>query len=123
MKGQVNMNSIKTDVQQLVQKELNSANKKFPLFNSPHEGYAVIKEEVDECDAEMRMIFETILPEVWSKIKTNKKPFNLIRMVKNAAEKLAIEAIQVAAMCDKYNMSLATDVEGGELNNGNKDIS
>lgn len=109
------MNTIKNDVQQLVQKELNSANEKFPLFNSPHEGYAVIKEEVDECEAEMRIIFETILPEVWEKIKRNDKAFDLVRMVKDAAEKLAVEAIQVVAMCDKYNMSLA-DAEGGDSN-------
>lgn len=109
------MNTIKSDVQQLVQKELNSANEKFPLFNSPHEGYAVIKEEVDECEAEMRIISETILPEVWEKIKGNDKAFDLVRMVKDTAEKLAVEAIQVAAMCDKYNMSLA-DAEGGDSN-------
>ena len=32
----------------LVKEELKSANGKFPLFNSSHEGYAVIKEELDE---------------------------------------------------------------------------
>lgn len=49
------------------------------------------------------------------KIKENDKAFDLVQIVKDAAEKLAVEAIQVAAMCDKYNMSLA-DVKGGDSN-------
>jgi hypothetical protein len=39
------MNAIKDDVIALVHKELESANKKFPLFHSAHEGYIVLKEE------------------------------------------------------------------------------
>ncbi len=51
------------EVFKLVEKELESANRKFPLFNSSHEAYAVIKEELDEywecvmkdrCKAEQR---------------------------------------------------------------------
>lgn len=36
------------DITVLMVAELKKANKKFPKFNSRHEGYAVIKEEVDE---------------------------------------------------------------------------
>lgn len=75
------MNAIENDVKELVFKELNNANKQFPLFNSPHQGYGVIKK--------------------------NETVFEQMRMVKLCAEQVAIEAIQVAAMCDKYNMSLA----------------
>lgn len=34
--------------------ELYRANKKFPLFGSAHEGYAIIKEEVDELWDEIK---------------------------------------------------------------------
>ena len=40
------MNAEKSDVEKLVQKELESANQKFPMFRSDHEGAAVIYEEV-----------------------------------------------------------------------------
>ena len=40
------MDAVKEDVELLVQKELESANKKFPMFHSDHEGYAVLKEEL-----------------------------------------------------------------------------
>ncbi|MDF2537428.1 MAG: hypothetical protein K0S76_449 [Herbinix sp.] len=43
------MDAVKNDVICLVFKELKSANEKFPPFNSDHEGYAVIKEEVEEA--------------------------------------------------------------------------
>lgn len=67
---------------ELVVSELNDAMKKFPLFNSSHEGYAVIKEEVDE---------------LWDEIKNNKHPMSEVNQKK--------EAIQVAAMGIKFLMS------------------
>ena len=42
-----NMNAIKEDVEKLVQKELESANQRFPMFHSDHEGAAVIYEEIE----------------------------------------------------------------------------
>lgn len=42
------MDVVRKDVEALVQKELDAANEKFPLFHSAHEGYAVILEENDE---------------------------------------------------------------------------
>ncbi len=42
------MNAVEKDVNELIFKELNSANEKHPLFSSPHHGYAVIKEEIEE---------------------------------------------------------------------------
>lgn len=61
-----------------VVKELEKANAKFPLFNSDHEGFAVILEEVDE---------------LWGDIKANRKI------------EARQEAIQVAAMAIKFLMS------------------
>lgn len=67
---------------ELVKNELELANNKFPLFNSPHEGYAVIKEELDE---------------LWHEIKNDKHP-----MSKSNQKD---EAIQVAAMAIKFLIS------------------
>ena len=59
-----------------IQTEFESATKKFGKFNSTHEGYAVLKEEVDE---------------LWDAIKGN--------VSKNFLEE---EAIQVAAMALRF---------------------
>lgn len=40
------MNAVESDVEKLVQKELESANRRFPMFRSDHEGAAVIFEEI-----------------------------------------------------------------------------
>lgn len=58
-----------------IENELTSAKKTFPDFHSPHEGYAVIKEELDE---------------MWDAIKQN----NVIHSCE--------EAKQVAAMAIRY---------------------
>lgn len=42
------MNTVENDVRALVDKELAAANERFPQFHSQHEGWAVIKEEVEE---------------------------------------------------------------------------
>ena len=64
---------------QLVKNELEKTDIDKPKFNSAHEGYAVLKEEVDE---------------LWDEIKISKTfDANLI-MVK--------EAVQVAAMAIKF---------------------
>lgn len=61
----------------LVLEELGRATAKFPPFNSAHEGYAVLLEEVDE---------------LWDEVKRQKKDHPSIRA----------EAIQVAAMAIRF---------------------
>lgn len=96
------MNTIKDDVILLVEKELKSANEKFPLFNSPHEGYAVIKEELEET-AESFEYAKTHLNYLWvSKVRENKDASENAQVIKNYMVHTAIEAIQTAAMCQKY---------------------
>lgn len=102
------MNAIENDVNELVFKELNNANEKFPLFTSEHQGYAVIKEEVEEVMDGMNLLLE-VFAEGWKNTKQNKPASELFGVVGKLAKNVAIEAIQVAAMCDKYNMSLYQD--------------
>lgn len=66
-----------------IAEEVRSAESKFPPFNSGHEGYAVIKEELDE---------------LWEEIKNNKRPGTYDRQRK--------EAIQVGAMAVRYLLML-----------------
>jgi len=64
----------KTDAISLVREELLIATQKFGKFNSTHEGYGVILEELDE---------------LWDKIKKNNYPYEH-------------EAKQVAAMAIRF---------------------
>lgn len=65
------------DVLEEVERELTEALARFPSFNSPHEGKAVIEEELDE---------------LWEHVKAN---------TGRSPEALR-EAIQVAAMALRY---------------------
>lgn len=97
------MNAVKEDVELLVQKELESANKKFPMFHSDHEGYAVLKEEVEEAETDLIRIKDQIAS-IWrfTKKNLNKPKESAAESIKESAIELAVEAIQVAAMAQKF---------------------
>jgi len=100
-------NAVETDIIALVEKELKAANEKYPLFASPHEAYAVILEEIEECQSAMA-IMTMFFSKYWHEIKENESRVALateIGSVQLNAIQLAIEAIQVAAMCRKFEMS------------------
>lgn len=60
--------------------ELKHARVKFPRFNSAHEGFAVLKEEVDE---------------LWDEVRVNQSD-------PHRKERMRAEAIQVAAMALRF---------------------
>ncbi len=96
------MNAVREDVESLVQKELDSANKKFPLFSSPHEGYAVMLEELEEAECELSAVHNDVY-NMWVAVKVNDvSSIAFAEGVKENAIKLACEAIQVAAMAQKF---------------------
>lgn len=73
------------------------------MFQSDHEGYAVLKEEVEEAETDL-MDIKDILSVLWRYIKRNvevpkKQQAELVKM---CAIELAVEAIQVAAMAQKF---------------------
>ena len=77
------MNDTKIDlVLNLVRVELVAAMAKFPKFNSSHEGFAVLQEEVDE---------------LWTEVKANR-----------TAEAFD-EAIQVAAMAIRFILDVGRE--------------
>ena len=97
------MSEIKSEVENLVQKELESANQKFPVFHSDYEGAAVIFEEIEEAESEMRAVNRHFVS-TWYLVKQNEriKAYSYINKLKNSAVNLACEAIQVAAMAQKF---------------------
>jgi phytoene dehydrogenase-like protein len=69
--------------------ELKSATEKFDAFNSAHEGWATLFEEVDE---------------LWDEVKKSPK--------KRELEKMRKEAVQVAAMALRFLRDVCDDIDG-----------
>lgn len=79
-------------VSQLIQDvgfELDQAIRNWPPFNSAHEGYAVLAEEMDE---------------LWDHVKTNQRKRDLPKMQQ--------EAIQVAAMAIRFALEVCSERTG-----------
>ncbi len=77
------------EITQLVVTELVDALAAWPEFNSAHEGFAVLKEEVDE---------------LWAHVKTNQKRRDIEAMKK--------EAVQVAAMACRFAIEICNEKRG-----------
>ena len=95
------MNAIENQVRELVAVELAAANKRFPQFHSQHEGYAVIKEEVDELK-EYTDLTNNRTIYLWAMVRFNNSCEELVSRIYDDAINAACEAIQVAAMCKKF---------------------
>ena len=93
----------------LVQHELSKANAKFPQFASDMEGWAVLKEEIEEAKEELDGII-CCHDNLWDGIRNGYHPSRpvsvIIANMKRCSINLIEEAIQVAAMAAKYEAML-----------------
>lgn len=94
---------MKESIEKLIAEELQKANAKFPPFASRHEGAAVIREEIEEAEQELQNL-QTNHNIFWQYIKRKGEPgeCHYLAKMREKAINLTEEAIQVAAMCDKY---------------------
>lgn len=98
-------------INQAVAYELQNIVKKYgAIYNSEHEGYAVLLEEVEEADSEMIFV-KGILEKFWESIKCNNVNKELLYYVKQHALSLAEEAVQVAAVCERFEETIANKSE------------
>lgn len=97
------MKELIKSIEPLVQEERERANKKFPQFHSAHEGYAVIKEEYEEAQAELNQVGSKLW-NLWDSVKGNEtfEGKEDAEGLKEVGINLAAEAIQVAAMAQKF---------------------
>lgn len=100
------MNAVENQVRDLVNVELAAANEKFPQFHSPHEGWAVMLEEILEMRDEMDKI-DKHHDAMFFHIMHNSSALECAKEVREHALRAAYEAIQVAAMAQKFR-----DMEG-----------
>ena len=89
-------------IEQAVCHELRNIVKKHgPTYSSEHEGYAVLLEEVEEaCEAAEFM--QDALKRLWTSIRQNEFSNFELSQIYNYAIGLAEEAVQVAAVCERF---------------------
>ena len=97
-------------IEQLIKEELKRANKIHgDKFYTVHDGHGVIREEFEEAGEEIKMI-ELYINSLWNLTKSkNSKSEDRILYVKEIRRytiNAIKELVQVAAMTDKYELSL-----------------
>jgi len=93
---------LRKTVETLAREELQRASKIHPPFVDMHQGYGVIKEEIEECEEALNTI-KTHLDYLWNNVKRDDLfGFKFeAKTIKIHAIELALEAIQVAAVAEK----------------------
>ena len=94
------MNAVKEQVSALVTRELFFANQKHPMFCSPHEGAAVIREELEEAQEAINAA-AGMYQALWIKVKHDEDTYKIAELLRMRAEAAACECIQLAAMAQK----------------------
>lgn len=115
-------NLMKEIIADFVRMELNQANEIYPLFNSIHEAFGVLKEEVEEAgDDYINLIIA--LDRLWEIAKSSKgHPHTMdglnekaiISLVTFHSTNMILELIQVIAMVEKWKQSFEFE-EGDEF--------
>ncbi|MDP4176142.1 MAG: hypothetical protein Q8933_19335 [Bacteroidota bacterium] len=99
------MKNLLIGVEVLAMQELEHANiENGNKFNSMHEGYGVILEEVQEASEELDKVVQR-LKQVWGAIRRDEYPEEAIQMLNHHAKLAACEAMQVVAMAQKFKDS------------------
>lgn len=94
---------IRPAVEMLAEMEKRDANRKFPLFHSLHEGYAVLLEEIEEAREALNFA-EGSLSMLWAHVRDNNagRALEFAGRIREHALDLAAEAVQAAAMAQKF---------------------
>jgi len=104
----------------LIDDELKIANNKFPLFQSMHEAYGVMREELEECINEFKKVKFMILSNYWTYTMNDK--FHMKN--KRSIDKLLIELDSVILFNIYELIQLGAMVRKSKILNDNyKEIS
>lgn len=108
------VNQMTDKITELITAELAQANAKFPPFHSCHEAYSVLREETEETVLSIST-FTTYMSKVWEQVKKDDVSKADIEVLKLAAREIICEAIQVAAMCEKFSDFMKTQPDQDEV--------
>lgn len=95
------MSTIRLDIKKLAQEEFKSENLKPLMFCSDYEGAAVIIEKIERLKSAFSNV-EFYFDGLWHGVKNNESTESSCRSITEAAIDAACEAIQVAAMAQKF---------------------
>jgi hypothetical protein len=88
-----------------IETELQTANEQYGnYFNTHHEAYGVLLEEFEELEHEIVQA-KHCLSNLWEKVKSDTDPDSALFRFENVAKMLIREALQVAAMIEKYKQT------------------
>jgi hypothetical protein len=93
-------------INEAITRELETANSKYPLFQTDHEAYAVLREEIEEAVEECDRLPD-LIENMWGRVRIDMEVEQVINIIEKVAENLISEAVQVAAMCRKTRDSVA----------------
>ena len=91
-------------VRDMILNELAKGIEKHGLHNSPHEAYAVLLEEVEEVNDNLKRINQA-MDVLWRSVKRDHRAGAARDMILDFAKETIIELVQVAAMVEKYKIS------------------
>lgn len=89
-------------VEQAINEELKNAKEYGEKYSNVFETYGVLKEEVEEMNSEVNEINRNFVI-FWNFIKKNnaERQKEYLKLIETSAEKTALEALQVCAVCRK----------------------
>jgi len=95
----------------LIEEELKEANKVYPLFQTEHEAYGVMREELEEAAEEFNNIKEGIIRDYWKLCRNSKYHLDNKKVTSKLLNKIEQsilhnlkELIQLGAMVKKAKM-------------------
>lgn len=93
-------------VVQACKEELRNSKSFGEFYNSPHEAYAILKEEIEETKDNLSLV-EKRLEDIWQNIKDNddEELVANILTLKSYALLTVFEAVQVCAVSEKFKES------------------
>lgn len=77
-------------------------------YHSEHEGYAVLKEEIEEVEDELKIIND-FFNRLWINVTKNEHFICELNGIKERSKLLAQEAFQVSAVCQKFLSGVEND--------------
>lgn len=106
----MSMEKLVDEVKECIEREYGRAGAKYGLtHNSEHESYAILLEEMEEAEDELKLC-KSALEKYWNQVKTDLKvdKFKLdsLNVVYSRALLGACELIQVAAMAKKASLTI-----------------
>lgn len=108
---------LKQEVYWMIDRELATANRRFPPFSSNHEAFALILEKTEQAREDMASL-DVVVSNFWEGVKEQHEPEAIheeLTAVYRMAYDLAVSAIQAAALARKGIMS-NVDLRGIDRN-------